>query len=209
VPTSTANLAVPLRLIGPTTAREDAIDRASPTEISTLTRRIAAGDEEAFRELHERYFDRLYRFHLAVSRGCEHEAREALQETLVRVARHIRRFDSEEIFWCWLKVVARNAARDGGRKQKRYLNLLERFSLCRQSEPSESSDDRALVAVLHESLAELPPADRQLVEGKYLDDQTVRELSAQTGATDRSVESRLARLRRHLRERILKGLRSP
>ena len=174
-----------------------------------LTRRIAAGDEDAFREFHERYFDRLYRFHLAISRGCEHEAREALQETLLRVARRVRRFDSEEVFWCWLKAVARNTARDGGRKQKRYLNLLQKFSLRGQCEPSDGGDDRNLLAVLHESLAELAPDDRRLVEGKYLDEQSVRDLSAQTGATDRSVESRLARLRRRLRERILKRLETP
>ena len=209
MPASSANLAVPLRLIGPKTAREDAIDRALPSEISSLTRRIAAGDEEAFREFHERYFDRLYRFHLVLSRGSEHEAREALQETLVRVARRVRAFDSEEVFWCWLKLVARNVARDGGRKQKRYFNLLQKFSLSRPDEVSSDSDDKNLHALLRESLAELAPDERLLVEGKYLEDRTVRELSAQTGGTDRSVESRLARLRRRLRERILKGLQTP
>src|SRR5690348_2963141 len=45
-------------------------------DISSLTRRLASGDEEAFRRFHALYFDRLYRFLLVVSRGQEHEARE-------------------------------------------------------------------------------------------------------------------------------------
>ena len=169
MPTSTANPLLTLRLLGLKSAREVAIDATSPATIATLTRRIAAGDEDAFREFHGRYFDRLYRFHLVVSRGQEHEAREALQETLVRVARHMREFDSEDALWCWLKVVARNAARDGGRKQRRYLNLLQNFSLRHRDRPAEIADENSLVALLKESLAELPFGDRQLVEGKYLD----------------------------------------
>ena len=82
----------------------------------------------------------LYQFLLVVSRGQEHEAREALQEMLLRVARSARVFDDEEAFWCWLKAVARNAARDGGRKQRRYLALLERFSLRRRTIEHETSD---------------------------------------------------------------------
>src|SRR6185295_663528 len=97
--------------------------------VAELTRRLAAHDEEAFREFHTRYFDRLYQFLLVVARGQEHEVQEALQETLLRVARHARVFDEEEAFWCWLKTVARNAARDGGRKQRRYVTLLENISL--------------------------------------------------------------------------------
>ena len=38
-------------------------------------------------------------------------------------------FESEEVFWSWLKAVARSAARDTNRKQRRYAALLERFSL--------------------------------------------------------------------------------
>ena len=60
-----------------------------------------------------------------------------------------------------------------------------------------------------ESLNELDPSDRQLIEGKYLLGSTVKELSAVAGATEKAVESRLVRLRRALRQRVLKKLKSP
>jgi DNA-directed RNA polymerase specialized sigma24 family protein len=47
-----------------------------------------------------------------------------------------------------------------------------------------------------------------LIEGKYLDGQTVKELSALTGLTDKAVESRLGRLRRRVRELMLRKLRT-
>jgi RNA polymerase sigma factor (sigma-70 family) len=145
--------------------------------IAVLTRQMAAGDEEAFRQFHQLYFDRLYQFLLGVARGREQEARDALQETLLRAARAVRPFESEEVFWCWLKAVARNAARDAGRKQHRYFAFLQRFAFHPPPLPAESDWG----AVLQECLTELDPEDRRLIEGKYLAGETVRELSAGPG----------------------------
>lgn len=173
-----------------------------------LTRRLAAHDQEAFREFHARYFDRLYQFLLVVARGREHEAREALQETMLRVASRARVCEDEEQFWCWLKAVARNAARDGGRKENRYRSLLTRFFTRGQTEGTTTVDNEEarLQALLTETLDELAPDERQLVEGKYFNGTAVKELSADTGLTEKAVESRLLRLRRHLRERLLKKI---
>jgi RNA polymerase sigma factor (sigma-70 family) len=195
-----------------TTAAEVSIPETHPDTVRVLTRRLAAGDEEAFREFHDRYFDRLYHYLLVVARGQEQEAREALQETLLRVVRYARVFDDETAFWCWLKVVARSAARDGGRKRRRYFALLERFALrwsqnTHESGVGDNDSLRSLRSILAESLEELPAVDRQLIEGKYLEGEAVKDLSARTGLTDRAVESRLRRLRLHLRERLLKKLR--
>ena len=194
-------------------ASPDSAAGATVGGVGDLTRRLAAHEEEAFREFHARYFDRLYRFLLVVAHGQVHEAQDALQETLLRVARSARPFEAEDAFWCWLQVVARNAARDGGRRQGRYRALLERFNFRRPPEASapESGDgaEERLQALLTESLAELPPEERRLVEDKYLDGVTTKALSSDTGLTEKAVESRLRRLRGRLRERLLKRLNEP
>ena len=171
--------------------------------ISLMTRQMAAGDEEAFRQFHQLYFDRLYQFLLAVARGQEQEARDALQETLIRVARSGRRFESEEVFWCWLKAVARNAARDGGRKQRRYFGFLQKFAL----QLPTQSEDCSIGTTLEECLNESEPDDRFLIESKYLQGETVREISERGGGTEKAVESRLLRVRQRLRERLMQKLR--
>jgi RNA polymerase sigma-70 factor (ECF subfamily) len=185
-------------------------NKVSGSDVGGLTRRLAAHDEAAFREFHTRYFDRLYQFLLVVARGQEHEAQEALQETLLRVARKTRVFDDEEAFWCWLKVVARNVARDGGRKRRRYVALVEKFSAFWKLEESRSDDAEArLHELLAESLGELAAEDRSLMEDKYLNGTAVRELSSETGLTEKAVESRLLRLRRRLRARLHEKLNEP
>ncbi|HWV99760.1 MAG TPA: sigma-70 family RNA polymerase sigma factor [Candidatus Acidoferrum sp.] len=181
----------------------------APDSIFALSRGLAAGDERAFHEFHQRYFDRLYRFLLVVARGREDEAQEALQQTFLRVLRYAREFDSEEAFWCWLKVLARSATRDAARKQHRYLALLQAFAL-RWNAPIEPApfEEDYLEQALQECLEELDPAERQLVQGKYVDGLTVKELAAQAGLTGKAVESRLLRLRQQLRQRTLEKLRA-
>ena len=173
-----------------------------------LTRRLAAGDEAAFREFHARYFDRLYHFLLVVACGDAHAAREALQETLLRVASRARQFESDEEFWSWLKAVARNAARDGSRKRRRYFAVLERFA-GGQDTPPLVADPERLHDLLDETLAEISADDRALIEGKYLRGATVLELAADNQLTEKAVESRLLRLRRELAERLRRKLRLP
>lgn len=124
---STANLPPLISSIGIKPVAQDYPTDSAAAGIVLLTRRLAANDEAAFREFHRLYFDRLHQYLVVVARGNQHEAEEALQESMLRVLRYVRPFETEEAFWGWLKVVARSAARDGGRKQRRYLSLLQKL----------------------------------------------------------------------------------
>jgi RNA polymerase sigma factor (sigma-70 family) len=188
------------------TARSTAAG-ASP-DIGALTGQLAAGSEAAFREFHARYFDRLYHFLLIVTGGKPHAAQEALQETLLRVARYARRFDAEEVFWSWLKAVARSAVHDAGRRQRRYFALLERFARKAGLIDAAQADreDERLEALIETSLAELAVEDRDLLVGKYLEGASVLELAEKTGLSEKAVESRLLRARRELAGKILQRL---
>jgi len=207
VAAATAKAARPARFIPMSTPEAASTPRAADDTLR-LTRLLAAGDEAAFGDFHERYFDRLYQFLLVVSRGQEMEAQEVLQETLLRVARYARPLADEHAFWCWLKMVARSAACDAGRKQHRYLNLLRNYALRWASIEStgKTAADGHLSELIEESLLALDAEDRHLVEGKYLRGSSVRELAAQCGLTEKAVESRLLRLRRQLREQLLQQL---
>lgn len=125
-------------------------------------------------------------------------------------AREITEAFSPSVFGSWLKAVARSAAQDGGRKQRRYLSRLRDFALGRPAlfsdEPASSPDH--LRAQLAETMAALPSDDRALIEGKYLRGETVAELAAHSGLTEKAVESRLGRLRRQLGETVREKLRS-
>ena len=183
--------------------------RNDPTGVAALTARLVGGDEVAWRTFHEAYFPRLLRYLLVVTGGREEAAREALQLTFVRAVRHVRRFDSEPALWSWLTVLARSAVVDEHRKHHRYLAFLDRFLRWRQTAPPADNHDadarlREFLAV---SLAGLSDDDRDLVERKYLEGGSVRELAAALGETEKAVEARLGRIRRKLKDAILAQLK--
>jgi RNA polymerase sigma-70 factor (ECF subfamily) len=176
----------------------------SVSDIAALTARMARGEEEAFRVFHATYSPRLLRYLFALTRGQEEAARDALQLALVRVARHVRRFDSEAVFWSWLTVLARSAVVDEARKRRRQASLLHRFFQWRQvdDQPTDSEADTHLFALLELSISELAPEERTLIERKYFNGESVREIASSLHATEEAVESRLVRARRRLKELV-------
>jgi RNA polymerase sigma-70 factor (ECF subfamily) len=191
-------------------AATDLAAKPAASGIAALTAGLAAGDEQAFREFHTLYASRLLRYHLVLARGDEPAAQEALQETFLRVVRHARVFDEESAFWCWLTVLARSAACDGGRTRQRYWRLLVRYArslMFRHADAEPEDADGRLHQYLLDSLSDLDPLDRSLVEGKYLRRASVRELAAEAGLTCKAVESRLLRARRDLRQAALRRMR--
>lgn len=183
----------------------------SADETFLLTSGLAQGDDEAFRRFHAAYFHRLFRYLIVVTRGDEDAARDALQETFTRVVRHARAFDSAEVFWNWLAMLARSAAGDAGRRRRSYWRLLANYALFSLSPPNDAATettDERLRELVQCALTKLPEQERELVEAKYELGVSVRELAAKHGLTEKAIESRLVRVRRVIRTSVARMLKN-
>lgn len=163
----------------------------------------------AWRAFYDAYFDRLWRYLLVVAAGNEDVAREALQATLVRVTRHIKIFQSEDVFWSWLTVLARSAFSDEARRRRRYFSFLERFTHHTGVEESGQNEDHAderLRTLLERKVAALSADEQELVGQKYLARRSVREIAGELQTTEKAVESKLSRIRRKLKDAVLAEL---
>jgi RNA polymerase sigma-70 factor (ECF subfamily) len=177
-------------------------------EIESLTVRMTEGEEEAYREFYGLYFDRLLRYLIVLTRN-EDKAREALQLTLVRVARHAKRFKTESAFWSWLTVLARSSVVDERRKAGRYLAFLNRFFVHArvENDPLSRNSDTVLSELLETNLSRLPENDRALLQMKYFDRASVSEMALRLDSTEKAIESRLARVRKALKDLVLAQLK--
>jgi RNA polymerase sigma-70 factor (ECF subfamily) len=187
-----------------------ASEQNQPPDVPALTARMSRGEETAFHEFYRLYFNRLLRYLFVVTGGREEIAREALQLAFVRVARHVRRFDSEAAFWNWLAVLARNCVADEMRKRNRYQSLLARFFQQRPpAADSQGNDaDERLAELLQDGLAGLPASEHALLERKYFNGEPVRGLAAERKMTEKAMESHLLRIRRKLKAAMLGQLRN-
>ena len=184
-------------------------DSVEPLEIAALTRRLVTGDDHAYRQFYHAYYDRLSRYLLVVTAGNEDTMHEALQRTLMRVVKNIRVFPSEEIFWSWLTVLARSSVTDEHRKRRRYLAFLDRFASHTRTEDSSLNDnigDERLCELLIRNLASLPPDERSLLERKYFEYRSVRDIAELEQVSEKTIESRLVRVRRKLKNAVLTAL---
>jgi RNA polymerase sigma-70 factor, ECF subfamily len=182
-------------------------DAGVPNPTARLTSAMRRGDEDAYREFFQLYFHRLLAYLIVVTRGDEELARDLLQQTMIKVAKHIRVFDDEVVLWRWLALLARTAAVDHGRKSQRYFGFLKRFWNFRPPPPATNESDGAFEDALSAQMQLLEPEDRRILEQKYFDRSSVKEIAAELNLTEKAVESRLTRARAKLKQQLLERLR--
>jgi len=179
---------------------------AAGVDLRRLTTALAHGDDQAWLEFHRLYGPALLRQLLALTRGDHDVAKEALQRTYLRVAKHVRACESEAMFRSWLRTVARSALQDCWRHQRSFTDLLFR----KYQEPPELADpasDDLLVTELDAALGRLDAADRALLEEKYFNGCEVRTIAEKLTLSPKAVESRLPRARDARRRQLLPALR--
>ena len=190
-----------------------------PLAASEIKRQLAAlddsqvvqcfldGEERAFSELMRRYDRRLHNFvHRTV--GDRERAEDLVQETFVRVYRHMHRFDQTRKFSTWIYTIAGNLAKNELRNRAR--NPLVLFQAITKNwdadyrpleweDPKTRPDDlyrrRFLREKVNEAVARLPDHHRTVFVLRELHGKTYEEIAEITGCNLGTVKSRLNRAR--------------
>ena len=157
----------------------------SDREILLLTRKMKKGTEQSWKTFHDCYAVRLATFIYSTTRDSD-AISDILQEALCRAVRHIRTFDSETTFWCWLTCLARSAATDYFRKETTRNRALEALAeeLFESSAPS--------IGWVSGLLNFLPEMQRILLRQKYLEGYTVKEMAQYHQLSPKRIEHALA-----------------
>ena len=152
------------------------------------------GDEDAFRELVEKYQKKVYWIAYDVLLDAE-EARDVAQETFIRVHGALGSFDPTRDFLNWLYRIARNLAIDAfRRRRRRALPVEDLTSLPEETEelPEAPGDMRERVASV---LAELPVEYRLALTLREFHGLSPRDIAALTDCTYPTARWRLHRAR--------------
>jgi len=185
--------------------------QALPDQIDwlKLTAQIIDGDETAFTYFYDRFFDRLFRYVLVMTRGDEQLSRELLQTTMLKAVRYLKPLSEEALLWSWLTQLAKTSFIDLLRIQKRAPQFLP-FELAGQiTQPQDDladDEDTVLEAALEEAVKLLSADEKQLLEWAYFKDWSQKQIAESTQTTPKAVESKLARVRQKLRGMIPKIL---
>ena len=174
---------------------------------SSLVASFLAGEKRAFTELVSRYHVRLLNF-IYRTIGDRDRAEDLVQETFIRVYRHLHRFDQTKKFSTWLYTIAGNLAKNELRNRSR--NPLVLFQAIKgtwdaDNRPLEWEDNtyrpddlyrkRHLKETIDRAVAELPDHHRIVFVLRELEGKTYEEIADITGVNLGTVKSRLNRAR--------------
>ena len=165
------------------------------------------GDERAFGELVGRYDVRLVNF-VYRTVGDRERAQDLVQETFVRVYRHLHRFDQSKKFSTWIYTIASNLAKNELRNRSR--NPLVLFQTIKknweadhrplewedtQFKPDDLFRKRFLKEKVEEAVAQLPEHHRIVFVLRELEGKTYEEIAEIADCNLGTVKSRLNRAR--------------
>jgi RNA polymerase sigma factor (sigma-70 family) len=165
----------------------------------------ARTDSKAFRELYDRYAERMYRFHLARSRNPD-AAHDLTAETFAQAWLGRARFEDVAggSAGPWLFAIARHVVSASVRRGRleraacTRLGILDRLD--RQLAAVEPQD--TWLEGLDEALAELPETQLDALRLRFVDDLPYDELADALGTTSQAARVRVHRGLQTLRIRL-------
>ena len=175
-------------------------ERSAPASDTTLIAATATGDKLALRTLYARHHVRVYRFLLRLVHN-EAVAEDLLADVFLDVWRKADRFAGRSQVSTWLLAIARHKALSALRRPM--AEVLDDEAAERIEDPADNAEaalgKRETRAALRDSLNELSPAHREMVDLVYYHGRTIEEAAAIVGVPVGTAKTRMFYARKQLR----------
>ena len=169
---------------------------------------------ETLRKVFDECGDALYRFIQVRVQGSRDTADDLLQQTCYEAARHRRPPVDPGECEAWLRGIARNLIRRHWRRAKRQAGLVPLEDPAVAGQLADDLESRPLpddalikdesVAQLLLAVTSLPAADQSLIAAYYFEGRSQAEIARTVELTEKSIETRLYRVRGRLRAALQK-----
>jgi RNA polymerase sigma-70 factor (ECF subfamily) len=158
-----------------------------------LVERAQQNDQEAFAELYEKYFDKIYRY-IVFKIGDKFEAEDMTQHVFLKALRSIRSFKWREVpFSAWLYRIAHNQIVDHLRQHTRrpISQLEESVTSCIESEanPQQLIETRLDMEELVTAAKKLTPAQYEVIALRFSSDLPIAEVARLMGKSQGAVKA--------------------
>ena len=173
-----------------------------------IAKQLLTGDEEAFRKLFDNFFPKLYRFALARLDGNQDEAKEVVQQTFCRAFERLDSYRGEASLYGWMCQILRNTILDLVRRRQREYShvtlleddtsiqgIIESLSAPVQDQPEHYNARLQVMRLIQATLDCLPGHYGDVLEWKYIDGRSVKEIAQLLGVGPKAAESTITRAR--------------
>lgn len=178
-----------------------------------LVKRLLAGDEQAFSQFFDENFSRLYRFALARLSRDEDVTGEIVQAALSRALRKAHTYRGESALFTWLCVICRNEIVDWMRRNAGYNKhivltedypeiqaAVDSFLAPETDDPGRHYQKYEASRLIQVALDRLPPKYGDVLEWKYIEGYSVKEIALKMDLSPEAAQSLLARAKTAFKE---------
>lgn len=170
-------------------------------EEKQLISALKKGEERGFEEFVERYGDRLYRS-LYFTVKDEGTARDLVQDTFLKVIKHIHSFKGDSRLYTWVYRIAVNQMKDGLKKKQEEIVEIEKLQTGKSHVESDVLKNFQHHQVT-ECIKEIPQIYRQVMVLFYFEEMKIREIADVLGEKEGTVKSKLFRGKQALKEKLI------
>jgi len=178
-----------------------------------LAQRMLRGEQRAFDEFFNSYFDRLFRFALVRMNRDAAAAEDVVQQTLCKAMEKIGLYRGESALFTWLCRICRNTIVDTFRAADRPRGevvpfeeneevrlALESLSALESDDPQQHMINEQLSRLVRVVLDYLPRKYGQVLEWKYIEGHSIVEIAGFLGIAPKAAESTLTRAKAAFRD---------
>lgn len=182
-------------------------------EDKQLAKRLLAGDKATFDRFFDENFARLYRFALSRLNGDVDMATEIAQVTMTRAIQKLATYRAESQLFTWLCAICRNEMSDWLRKlgrDRQHIVLTEdypevqavvdSFSVPVEQGPEANYQRVESARLIQVALDRLPPKYGDVLEWKYVEGYSVKEIAQRLDIGQEAAQSLIARAKRAFAE---------
>ncbi len=182
------------------------------SQIEVWVAKAQKGDEKSFSLLFDAYFERIYRY--VGFRVEAHECEDLVGDVFLKLVQNLPKYESQVGvgFGAWIYRIAHNSVIDHYRRKKDmvgsedeatenfFLNLPDETNL----KPDEVTNNELDYQWLYKALKKVKPLHREILELKFLEGFSNKEIAKITGKTEGNIRilqlRALREIRKHLKE---------
>lgn len=155
-----------------------------------LVRQAVDGNQQAFTQLYDEHFDRIYRYiYFRVSNQAE--AEDLTQEVFLKALQAIGSYKWRDLpFAAWLFRIAHNQVIDHVRKRSKQKKApLEEAAAVSVEDPVAMSEHKSEIEELTSAVKELPSAQQEVISLRFISGLPIAEVAKTLGKSEGTVKA--------------------
>lgn len=176
-------------------------------QIRSMIDGLRACREQDFIRFHALFYNRIFAYNMVLSKGDEQISVSLTHETLLKFSMNAKILKTENEIFNYLRRISRNLYIDWLRKEARRPELaglpVDEVSSMLEEEYLAAKEE--ILQKLEGEIERLPDKERIMLKKYYFEGESQLELAEKFELSRKAVESKISRIRRFLKKKLIGG----